>query len=115
MALDNVVNSPPFYVLGTFFTIWTDVFDNGCLRQCGVNVILNRIKEDMDALYNGVKMKTSSGQKTIYGALVSVCGDTLAQHELAGFKEGVGFAYSKCRHCECSFEDMQSHFNEDAC
>lgn len=46
--------------------------------------------------------------------MVSICGDTLAQHELAGFKEGVGFAYSKCRHCECSFEDMQSHFNEDA-
>ncbi len=43
-------------------------------------------------------MQTSNGQKTIYGALVSVCGDTLAQHELAGFKEGVGFAYSKCRH-----------------
>ncbi|KAM6995177.1 uncharacterized protein LKV04_007412 [Tautogolabrus adspersus] len=68
------------------------------LRQCGVDVILNRIKEDMDALYNGVKMQTSNGQKTIYGAIVSVCGDTLAQHELAGFKEGVGFAYSKCRH-----------------
>ncbi|CAL8361443.1 unnamed protein product [Arctogadus glacialis] len=36
------------------------------------------------------------------------------KHELAGFKEGVGFSYSKCRHCECSFEDMQSQFNEDA-
>lgn len=84
------------------------------LRQCGVDVILNRIKEDMDALYNGVKMQTINGQKTIFGAMVSVCGDMLAQHELAGFKEGVGFAYSRCRHCECSFEDMQSHFNEDA-
>lgn len=26
------------------------------LRQSGVDVILNRIKEDMDALYSGVKM-----------------------------------------------------------
>lgn len=77
------------------------------------NIILNRIKEDMNALYNGVKMQTIHGQKTIYGAMVSVCGDTLAQNELARFKEGVGFAYSKCRHCECSFEDMQAHFNED--
>lgn len=84
------------------------------LRQCGVDVILNRIKEDMDALYNGVKIQTSNRQKTIHGAIVSVCGDTLAQHKLAGFKEGVGFAYSKCRHGECSFEDMQSHFNVDA-
>jgi len=39
--------------------------------------------------------------------------DTLAQHELAGFKEGVGFAYSKCRQCECIFEDMQSIFEEN--
>lgn len=45
--------------------------------------------------------------------MVSICGDTLAQHELCGFKEGVGFAYSKCRHCECSFEDMRMFFNED--
>ena len=58
-------------------------------------------------------METVNGEKTIYGAMVTLCGDTLAQHELAGFKEGVGFAFSKCRHCECSFEDMQSQFNED--
>lgn len=32
---------------------------------------------------------------------------------MAGFKEGVGFAYSKCRHCECHFEEMQEQFNED--
>lgn len=68
------------------------------LRPCGIDVILNRVKEDMDALYNGVEINTINGQKTIFGAVVSVCGDTLAQHELAGLKEGVGFAYSKCRH-----------------
>lgn len=47
------------------------------LRQCGVNVILNRIIEDMDALYNGVKMQTINGQKTIYGAMVSWSAVTL--------------------------------------
>lgn len=84
------------------------------LRQPGVDVILNRIKDDLDVLYSGVEIQTINGEKTIHGAVVSLCGDTLAQHELAGFKEGVGFAYSKCRHCECSFEDMQLYFNEDA-
>lgn len=81
-------------------------------HQCGVNVILNRIKEDMDALYNVVKMQTINGQKTIYGALVSVCGDTLAQHELAGFEEGVGFPTVNAD-TECSFENIQSDFNKD--
>lgn len=45
--------------------------------------------------------------------MIALCEDTLAQHELACFKEGVGFAYSKCRHCECTFEDMQSDFDEN--
>ncbi|KAI4792038.1 hypothetical protein KUCAC02_033652 [Chaenocephalus aceratus] len=49
----------------------------------------------MDALYSGVKMQTINGEKTIHGAMVSLCGDTLAQHELAGFKEGVGFCLQK--------------------
>lgn len=33
-------------------------------------------------------------------------------NEVAGFKVRVGFAHSKCRHCECTFEDMQSIFEE---
>lgn len=33
------------------------------LHQCGVNVILSRFKEDMDALYSGVKMQTIDGRK----------------------------------------------------
>ena len=31
------------------------------LRKSGVDVILNRIKEDMVALYSGVKMRTING------------------------------------------------------
>ncbi|XP_034095043.1 uncharacterized protein LOC117561623 [Gymnodraco acuticeps] len=70
------------------------------LSQCGVDVILDRIKKDLDVLYHGVKIQTAVGERIMYGAVVSLCGDTLAQHEFAGFKEGVGFALCKCRHCE---------------
>ncbi|XP_051558169.1 uncharacterized protein LOC127443496 [Myxocyprinus asiaticus] len=83
------------------------------LSDCGIDKIFERINRDLIELYDGVKVVTANGEKTICGALMSVCGDTLAQHEVAGFKEGVGFAYSKCRHCECNFEDMQEQFNED--
>ena len=82
-------------------------------RQCGIDKIFERVNRDLHDLYNGVQVITANGAKTIYGAVMSVCGDTLAQHEVAGFKEGVGFAYSKCRHCECNFEDMQKMFDED--
>lgn len=50
--------------------------------------------------------------KWIYSDLSFQYVVTLAQHELAGFKEGVGFAYSKCRHCECTFEEMQRNSDE---
>nr|XP_040046980.1 uncharacterized protein LOC120827889 [Gasterosteus aculeatus aculeatus] len=83
------------------------------LSDCGVDGILGRLYEDLEMLYDGVNIQTANGEREIFGALVSICGDTLAQHELCGFKEGVGFAYSKCRQCECSFEDMQMYFDEN--
>ena len=83
------------------------------LSHCGIDKIFERINCDLTELHDGVQIVTANGERTIYGALMSVCGDTLAQHEVAGFKIGVGFAYSKCRHCECNFEDMQEQFNED--
>jgi len=84
------------------------------IDDCGVDVVLQRITEDLQLLYNGVKIQTQNGEMDLCGAVVAVCGDTLAQHELAGFKEGVGFAYSKCRHCECTFEEMQRNFDEQS-
>ncbi|XP_066509632.1 uncharacterized protein [Hoplias malabaricus] len=77
------------------------------IAQSSVDVILDRIYKDLNMLYHGVKIKICDEERTVYGALVSLCGDTLAQHEVTGFKEGVGFSFCKCRHCECSFEDMQ--------
>ncbi len=84
------------------------------IDECGVDVVLQKIDEDLQLLYNGVKIQTQNGEMNLFGAVVSVCGDTLAQHELAGFKEGVGFAYSKCRHCECTFEEMQRNFDKQS-
>ena len=33
---------------------------------------------------------------------------TIPAHEFTGFKKGGGFAYQKCRECECTFENMQT-------
>ena len=75
-------------------------------------MILKHIEKDLKELYEGVEIKMGSDVSMLYGAVISICGDTLAQHDLAGFKSGVGFAFSKCRHCECHFDSMQTHFNE---
>ncbi|KAL3970579.1 LETM1 and EF-hand domain-containing protein 1, mitochondrial [Sarotherodon galilaeus] len=82
------------------------------ISQWGIDVVLKRILQDLSLLYNGVRIEMSNGEIELFGAVIAICGDTLAQHEIAGFKEGIGFAYSKCRHCECNFDDMQSVFEE---
>lgn len=57
------------------------------LSECGVDAILKRLLDDLVKLYERVKIQIGDGEREIFGALVSICGDTLAQHELCGFKE----------------------------
>ena len=49
------------------------------VSQWGVDVVLQRILKDVDLLYNGVKIETSNGDMDLHGAVIAVCGDTLAQ------------------------------------
>lgn len=58
------------------------------IDECGVEVVLQKMYEGLQLLYNAVKIQTQNGEMDVFGAVVSLCGDTLAQHELAGFKEG---------------------------
>lgn len=76
------------------------------LSHCGIDEIFERINRDLTELCDGVQVVTANGERTIYRALMSVCGDTLAQHEVAGFKIGVGFAYSKCKTCRSNLRKI---------
>ena len=76
-------------------------------------MILQPIVSHLIELYEGVPMEISQEQVTVYGK-VSICtGDTLGQHQWGGFKEGVGVSFQKCRSCYCSFDDMQTKFDEE--
>ncbi len=44
----------------------------------------------------------------IRGTVLLTLDDTLAAHQLGGFKVGVGFALRKCRVCLATWEDIQS-------
>lgn len=44
---------------------------------------------------------------------IACCGDTPGANEIAGFKEGVGFAESKCRMCDCKNPRMQTEFRHE--
>ena len=41
-----------------------------------------------------------------YGAVLLLLADTLAAHQIGGFKVGVSFALRKCRVCLASIDDM---------
>ena len=46
----------------------------------------------------------------IFGKVISFTGDTEGQHEWGGYKVGVGFAFHKCRYCQCHYDAMQQSF-----
>lgn len=46
------------------------------LSESGVDGILERLHEDLVMLYDGVNVHTGDGEREIFGALVSLCGDT---------------------------------------
>ena len=53
-------------------------------------------------------LKVDGVEKRFYGTLLVVLADTLAAHDLGGFKSGVGRALRKCRQCMATGEDIQS-------
>ncbi|XP_033125438.1 uncharacterized protein LOC117123569 [Anneissia japonica] len=84
------------------------------VKKYGINCIMRPIIEDLQLLYNGRTMLINGVNQKIYGKVLMCAGDTLGQHYLGGFKEGVGVAFQKCRHCMCEFDEMQSNFVEES-
>ena len=58
---------------------------------------------------NGYEFNIKGVKQVLRGALVAFLGDTPAVSKVAGFKEGVGFAQQKCRHCMAN--DLQIQEN----
>ena len=83
------------------------------VKKYGVNSILKPIVDDLKTLYNGVDLTYGNIIGKVYGKVLVCTGDTLGQHLWAGFKEGVGVSFQKCRHCYIDFDTMQTMFEED--
>ena len=48
------------------------------------------------------------GDTQFFGTVIAFLADTLAAHEIGGFKVGVGFALCKCRVCLASDDMIQT-------
>ncbi|KAK2555549.1 hypothetical protein P5673_022892 [Acropora cervicornis] len=85
------------------------------LSQYGFNKILEPFVNEMKILGcdRGFTFTLPSGCINLRGGILAFLADTPASQKAGGFKEGVGGAKRKCRHCMATFEDMQTCFEED--
>ena len=56
----------------------------------------------------GMMVEVDGHTTKVHGAVLLMLADTLAAHQLGGFKVGVGFALRKCRSCMATWDDMQT-------
>ena len=60
----------------------------------------------------GYPFSVFGGQVLLRGAFLAFLADTPASNLGAGFKESVGDARRKCRHCIATYDTMQEYFTE---
>ena len=53
-------------------------------------------------------MTVNGEEKLVKGGVLFVLADTLAAHQLGGFKVGVGFSLRKCRMCLATKEQIST-------
>ena len=91
------------------------ITENKYLKKYGIDAILEPFVEEVKILGVdlGYHFKICGGEICLRGALLAVVADTPASNLLGGFKESVGGAKRKCRHCMADFEQMQTIFTEE--
>ncbi len=53
-------------------------------------------------------MNICGAEVVLHGTALVTLADTLAAHQLGGFKVGVGFSLRKCRNCMATLEQMST-------
>ena len=56
----------------------------------------------------GVDMIIRGKQRHVKGGVLFVLADTLAAHDIGGFKVGVGFSLRKCRMCMATRDQLST-------
>ena len=85
------------------------------IKEFGINKLLEPLADDLKKLGSetGHLFTIGSGPVYLRGAILAVIADTPASQAVGCFKESVGGARRKCRHCLTSWEQMQEHFTEE--
>ncbi len=85
------------------------------VKMYGINRIFEPLVKELKVLGSerGHSFNVFGGQMNLRGAVLAFLADTPASNLGAGFKESVGGARKKCRHCDATFETMQDGYSEE--
>lgn len=85
------------------------------IKKYGIDEILKPLLEELKILAGDYEypFQVAGGHLYLHGFVLAFLADTPASQSLGGYKEGVGGAHRKCRHCMTDWETMQEHFTEE--
>lgn len=85
------------------------------IKEFGLNDVLKPLVEDLKELGSetGHVFNIVGGKLYLRGAILAVLADTPASQAVGCYKESVGGARRKCRHCMTDWDKMQEHFTEE--
>jgi hypothetical protein len=90
------------------------LFPYNLMESYSFDDILKPFIEEVEQLsQHGYTFHVDGEEVCLHGDLVAFLGDTPAAAKVGGFKEGVGFADKKCRHCMATNNQIQSKFFEE--
>lgn len=97
--------------LGSIFLL--GIAKSAHVKKIGLDTVLLPFYKEMRELSkDGINFMLNGESINFKVDLALFSGDTLAANQFSGFKEGVGFAYRKCRNCMATFETMNKKFLE---
>ena len=86
------------------------------IQYYGINAFLKPFVEDLKQLYcNGITVSIGGENRVFYGALLAFLADTLAAHQVGGFKCSMSFALRVCRSCMITSQQLNECYSEYTC
>lgn len=107
-------NIPPEYRSKLQSIFLVAVAKSKYLKKHGVKKLLKDFIETVNIMSSmGLPVEVNGLNLRVKGAVVMAPADTPAANNLGGFKEGVGFAYKKCRTCLISKNELSRVFRDE--
>jgi hypothetical protein len=108
-------NIPPEYRSKLSCIFLLAIAKSRMIKLHGLGKLLKDFIQTVNRMSSGgITIAVNGVEHLVEGSVVMAPADTPAANVLGGFKEGVGFAYKKCRTCLISGNDIKVKFRDDS-